>query len=89
MLIFSRYRGLQSFHSSPWDPKENLPSDYARIFQFENFRRTQKRILLSSESDNSILVRINIIDVQFTVCENSLCFCVCELVDLEIARCDF
>ena len=57
-VITSRYRGLQSFHSSPWDPKENLPSDYARIYQFENFHRTQKRVLLSSESDNSILVRM-------------------------------
>ncbi|KAJ2783623.1 ribosome biogenesis protein tsr1 [Coemansia javaensis] len=42
---FARFRGLQSFRTSPWDPYENLPLDYARIFQFENFKRTQQRVL--------------------------------------------
>ncbi|KAJ1728929.1 ribosome biogenesis protein tsr1 [Coemansia biformis] len=42
---FARFRGLQSFRTSPWDPYENLPLDYARIFQFENLKRTQQRVL--------------------------------------------
>lgn len=42
---FARYRGLRSFNYSSWDPKENLPSDYSRIFQFENFNRTKRRVM--------------------------------------------
>lgn len=40
---FARYRSLLSFRASPWHPKENLPADYARIFQFENFGGAQRR----------------------------------------------
>jgi pre-rRNA-processing protein TSR1 len=41
---FQRYRGLKSFRTSPWDPYENLPVDYARIFQFESYAATKKRL---------------------------------------------
>jgi len=44
-IRFQKYRGLKVFKSSVWDPKENLPLDYARIFQFENFDRTKKRVM--------------------------------------------
>lgn len=50
---FRRYRGLESFRTSPWDPKENLPTDYARIFQFENYDRMRKKILKVREGDVS------------------------------------
>lgn len=41
---FQRYRGLKSFRTSPWDPYEDLPLDYARIFQFEDYERTRKKV---------------------------------------------
>ncbi|KZT57541.1 ribosome biogenesis protein tsr1 [Calocera cornea HHB12733] len=46
---FQRYRGLRSFRTSPWDPFENLPVDYARIFQFEDYARTRRRVLREDE----------------------------------------
>ena len=52
---FARFRALQSFRSSPWHPKENLPHDYSRIFQFENFFNVQKRILgMSSLAEETV-----------------------------------
>jgi pre-rRNA-processing protein TSR1 len=36
---FQRYRGLKSFRTSPWDPYENLPIDYAK-----NYMGTKRRI---------------------------------------------
>jgi len=47
---FARFRALQSFRSSPWHPKENLPFEYSRIFQFANFSLTQKEVLSDSKS---------------------------------------
>lgn len=41
---FQRYRGLRSFRTSPWDPFENLPVDYGRIYRFENYEKSRRKV---------------------------------------------
>ncbi|CAA7261787.1 unnamed protein product [Cyclocybe aegerita] len=60
---FQRYRGMRSFRTSPWDPFENLPRDYARIFQFEDFRRTERGVRRRAELELGVVepgVRVTI-----------------------------
>jgi pre-rRNA-processing protein TSR1 len=44
-IRFARYRGLESFRHTKWDPMESLPLDYARVFHFDNYSRIQKQVL--------------------------------------------
>lgn len=53
-----RYRGLESFRTSQWDPKENLPEDFSRIFQFENYDRTRRRVFKELEDSLENMVRV-------------------------------
>lgn len=74
-IRFQRYRGLKSFRSSPWDPMENLPLNYSRIFQFQSFERTRHRILAeaAAEEDGAMVgwyVTLHVIDVPASVMES-------------------
>ncbi|KAF9462418.1 ribosome biogenesis protein tsr1 [Collybia nuda] len=52
---FQRFRGMRSFRTSPWDAFENLPRDYARIFQFEDFKRTERGIRRRADQELGIV----------------------------------
>ena len=42
---FARFRGLRSFRTSPWHPQENLPAEYANIYQFQDWPALQRHVL--------------------------------------------
>ncbi|KAJ7497776.1 ribosome biogenesis protein tsr1 [Mycena latifolia] len=52
---FQRFRGMRSFRTSPWDPYENLPRDYARIFQFEDFKRTERGVRRRADEELGVV----------------------------------
>eukprot|EP00842_Homolaphlyctis_polyrhiza_P004526 jgi/Hompol1/5074/HPOL_001296-RA len=87
---FQRYRGLKSFRNSTWDPYENLPVDYACIFQFQNFRRSKKRVMDSLEEGGGVLpgtyVTLHLKNVPRQVFDghsNERLFCVFGLLPYE------
>ncbi|KAJ7933768.1 ribosome biogenesis protein tsr1 [Mycena leptocephala] len=41
--------------SAPWDPYENLPRDYARIFQFEDFKRTERGVRRRADEELDVV----------------------------------
>lgn len=40
---FQKYRGIKSLKNCDWDPYENLPIEYAKIFRFQNIQGELKQ----------------------------------------------
>lgn len=56
---FQKYRGLESFRTSPWDSKENLPIDYSRIIEFADYDRRRKRIYKERKDIEGVMVHMS------------------------------
>jgi pre-rRNA-processing protein TSR1 len=73
---FAKYKGLKSFRTSPWDPKENLPRDYARAFALASYKRLGKRskeyLETNTDLDVGSYVRVTIKGVPTVCLENLL-----------------
>jgi len=68
-IRFQKYRGLESFRTSPWDPKENLPIDYSRIIEFSDYDRRRKRIYKECKDVEGVMVYIdNYIYIYIYIC---------------------
>eukprot|EP01132_Coremiostelium_polycephalum_P009615 gene9615-11782_t len=62
---YSKYRGLKSFRTSPWDSKENLPLDYAKIYQFHSFNQSMKKSIALSDkapAKGGMYVRVHLLN---------------------------
>ena len=39
---FQKYRGIKSLKDCDWDPYENLPPEYSKLFRFQNYQAAHK-----------------------------------------------
>jgi len=61
---FKKYKGLKSMKSAKWDPYENLPPEYARLFEFKNPVQSRK---LAIQFTNENGLKLNGIYTKITV----------------------
>jgi pre-rRNA-processing protein TSR1 len=68
---FGKYRGLKSFRTSKWDAKESLPLEYARVYAFENPKRTEKRAKAAALRAGLKTVKMNLNSMDMDVDTNN------------------
>ena len=62
--LFRGWRGLKSFMHSPWDPYEDLPSEYSQIYEFESLNRTENEVVEEIESAGKGLDRYVVVELM-------------------------
>ncbi|KAG0143684.1 hypothetical protein CROQUDRAFT_65959 [Cronartium quercuum f. sp. fusiforme G11] len=48
---FARYRGLKNLRKSYWDPFENLPLEYGKIFNFKDWKIMGRKLIQKANED--------------------------------------
>jgi hypothetical protein len=67
---------MRSFRTSPWDAYENLPRDYARIFQFEDFKRTERGVRRRAAQELTVVeVSVSVLPHSTISYTHSLAWC--------------
>ena len=66
-IRFQKYRGLASFRTSEWDPYENLPQAYGKLYEFKEPNHIIKKIAIdlaanTSQTNLGMLVTIKILN---------------------------
>ncbi len=69
---FQKYRGLDSFRTAAWDPRENLPPEYSRIFQIPNYAHFVRRTTRSAIEAENLPVPFGTEVVLYMRCANGV-----------------
>lgn len=48
---YIKYRGVKSFRNCDWDPFENLPVEYSKIWRFQHYAQAQKLAIAKAQQE--------------------------------------
>jgi pre-rRNA-processing protein TSR1 len=75
---FSKYRAMKSFSTSQWDPKENLPLEYASIFELAGYAKIRQDAVAEVDqaavpTGTYVSIRLEGVPEAAAACELLLC----------------
>ena len=57
---------MRSFRTSEWDKYENLPVEYSRIYQFEDIKKTFRRVTKGKSEGAEVNLKI-FFEIKFLI----------------------